>query len=492
MAGRRAALTGAVAMLSCVLAVLIGPVQAMAVVPQLDAGERTNFVVLGPEPGDLDQTEASIRSAGGRILQVWDEISVVVVTSTRADFADGLRGRPGVDAVGATRNLVQVTDQRTHTADPVADLRSGTAGGDDWAEADFDKQWNMRMIRADDVHQVTDGDRSVLVGVLDTGIDPTNPDLAGNVDPDFSVGCTRDGVPDTRRSAWQVTSSHHGTHVAGIIAGARNGTGIVGVAPNVRLAAVKVVDDSGYIYPEYALCGILWAAEQGMDVTNHSYLLDPWNRWCSNSADQSAVETALRRAMAWSEEQQVVTVASAGNGGDDLTQASVDRASPSNGAPTERRVDAGCRPLPAGLPDVVTVSSVGASGEKAYYSSYGDGAITVTAPGGDAWHDWQAERPDTSTTIWSTTGTGHSWMQGTSMAAPHVAGVVALIRSVHPELTADEVRQRLVDSARPLGCPDRYDYNGDGRVDAVCEGDQGQGFYGAGLVDALAAVRSSS
>lgn len=489
MAGRRVALTGAVAVLSCLLAVLIGPAQAMAT-PQLSGGGRTNFVVLGPEPGQLDRTEAAIRSAGGEVLQLWDEIGVAVVSSTHQDFADRVRGRPGVEAVGATRNLVRVTSDRKTAATSVPDLGEGTHGGNDWAEDDFDKQWNMRMIRADDAHRITDGARSVLVGVLDTGIDPTNPDLAGNVDPSHSVGCTRDGVPDTSPSAWQAGSSSHGTHVAGIIAGARNGAGIIGVAPNVRLASIKVVDDSGYIYPEYALCGILWAAGQGMDVTNHSYLLDPWNRWCGYSPDQAAVESALRRAMSFSEKQQVVTVASAGNGGDDLSQPAMDRSSPSNGKPTQRRVEASCQTLPSGLPTVVTVSAVGTNASKAYYSSYGKGAITVTAPGGDAWQNWRSERPDVTKTIWSTTGDGHSWMQGTSMAAPHVTGVIALIRSIHPELTADEVRQRLVDTARPLSCPSRYDYNRDGRVDAVCQGDNGEGFYGAGLVDALAAVRS--
>ncbi|HIT75925.1 MAG TPA: S8 family serine peptidase [Candidatus Avipropionibacterium avicola] len=491
MAGRRAALSGAVLIVSCLIALVISPVQAMAAAArdrEPDAG-RTNFVVLAPEDADLGVTERAVRHAGGRVLQSWDAIGVVVATSGHDDFADRVRAEPGVSGAGATRDLAAVTKQDVEPADEVSGLGRGTSGGDDRDEADFDRQWNLRMIRADAAHRITDGDRSVVVGILDTGIDPSHPDLADNIDPALSVGCTADGIPDGRVAAWQATSSGHGTHVAGIVGAVRDGEGIVGIAPNVRLASVKVVDNDGYIYPEYALCGILWAAEHEMDVTNNSYLLDPWTRWCGSDPDQAAVQDAMRRALSYSERQQVVTIASAGNDRADLTRPLLDRTSPSNGNPELRRVEPECRPLPSGAPTVVAVSAVGPTATKAYYSNYGAGAIGVTAPGGDAWLDWRAERPVESDTIWSTeAGGGYSWMQGTSMASPHVAGVVALMRSVHPELTAAEVRTRLQDDARTLDCPTSYDFNEDGRPDAVCEGGAGEGFYGAGLVDALAAV----
>ena len=118
----------------------------------------------------------------------------------------------------------------------------------------------MQMIKADQAQQVTDGSRNVVVGVLDSGIEADHPDLAANIDAADSVSCIDAGRPTPRRprgSTTRTPASDHGTHVAGTIAAARNGVGIVGVAPNVRLASVKVVNADGFIYPEYAVCGFV-------------------------------------------------------------------------------------------------------------------------------------------------------------------------------------------------------------------------------------------
>lgn len=450
----------------------------------------TNFVVLGPASGGLDRTTASVSAAGGRVLQSWPQIGIVVVESDRSDFATRLRGAPGVVEVGASRAgaAKQTQELPTQAAVP-GPLGPGTSGGDDTDEADFDKQWDMELIGADRAHQVTDGSRDVTVGVLDSGIDAGHPDLRANVDASQSVSCVSDGVPDTRPAAWQPTNSSHGTHVAGTIAAARNGIGIIGVAPGVKLASVKVVDDQGYIYPEYAICGFVWAAERGMDVTNNSYFIDPWGLWCATDPDQRAVLSAVSRALAYAGRKDVVTVAAAGNSRWDLSGPITDTGSPNNGTPIERRTDNRCYDIPTESPDVIAVSAVGPTAEKAYYSNYGNRSVDITAPGGDAWLDWQAERSRQTDTIYSTIpGGGYGWSQGTSMAAPHVAGVVALMRSTHPDWSAGQVRRMLSRQAIAMSCPEVYDYTDDGVADATCEGAGGAGFYGAGLVDANAAV----
>lgn len=473
--------------LTLALTLTLAPAQAA------EPRRPTNFLVVATTPATLGTAMVAARNFGADVLTTWPEIGVAVVSANRTDLASRLRQQPGIDSVGATRNLVGVVKQTQQNVDddPVfGPLGPATLGGDDASEPDSDRQWNLRMIGADVAHRVTDGSRQVTVGILDSGVDATHPDLAANLDPAQSVGCTSDGVADTRPDAWLPGNSGHGTHVAGIVGAARNGSGMVGVAPGVRLASIKVVDDQGFIYPEYVVCGMMWAADRQMAVTNNSYLVDPWNRWCGDDPDQAAVLTALRRALAWSEQQQVVTVASAGNGGEDLAAATTDSTSPTNGTSQQRRTGADCLAVPSGLPNVVTVSAVGPTRVKAYYSNYGAGAITVTAPGGDGWRDWSAETPRQGDTIWSTLPGGrYGWLQGTSMAAPHVAGVVALMRSVHPTWSAAQVRLALQQQSRALSCPGGYDYNGDGRPDAVCTGPAGQGFYGAGLVDAAAAVR---
>ena len=167
------------------------------------------------------------------------------------------------------------------------------------------------LIKADQARKITEGNRNVLVGVLDSGIEADHPDLAANIDVDTSVNCTAAGRPDTSATGWQPTTSTHGTHVAGIIAAAHNGVGLVGVAPNVRMASVKVVNDDGYIYPEYAICGFVWAGMQKMDLTNNSYYVDPFEFWCDDQPDQAAAKEAVRRAVAWSRGQGVAHVAAA-------------------------------------------------------------------------------------------------------------------------------------------------------------------------------------
>ena len=242
----------------------------------------------------------------------------------------------------------------------------------------------MAQIDVAQAHAITTGDPSVLVGVLDSGIDANHPDLATQVAKDQSASCLG-GVVDTSQAAWSPTNSSHGTHVAGTIAAAINGVGISGVAPGVKVASVKVVNDDGFIYPEAAVCGFMWAAEHGMDVTNNSYFIDPWEFNCRNDVRQRPVWQAVQRAIRYSNSQGVLNIASAGNSNVDLQHKFTDSSSPNDGSyPIEERTITGaCVDLPAEAPGVVTVSAVGPGELKSYYSSYGQGVVDVAAPGGD-------------------------------------------------------------------------------------------------------------
>jgi subtilisin family serine protease len=480
-------------------AVLAVAAALTTVAAQPAAAETTDahFVVLGPQNGNLARTEASIVAAGGTVIQRWPQIGVIVASSKSINFAQALRRMAGVQGVGASRALVEFVPPapaaRAARADQVEQLDATVDAKKAFAPAAFEplapNQWDMRLIRADAANAVSGGSRDVLVGVLDSGIEATHPDLAANVDAANSVGCTNDGVPDTSPAAWAPTTSTHGTHVGGSIAAARNGVGIAGVAPNVRLASVKVVNDDGFIYPEYAICGFIWAGEHNMKATNNSYFIDPWFKWCLDDPDQKAVVQAVTRAIDFSARRDVVNVAALGNSNWDLSHEVTDTGSPNNQTPITRVVGNDCPQLPQEVNGIVGVSSVGPTGQKAYYSNYGISDTEVAAPGGDRFK--VPDTPDGNGRVLSTiVGGGWGYLQGTSMASPHAAGVVALIRSTHPGWSANRVVRALEAQADKLACPaNPYDPTGDGAWLATCQGGgSGKGFYGAGLIDALDAV----
>ncbi|MFC3502708.1 S8 family serine peptidase [Micromonospora krabiensis] len=358
----------------------------------------------------------------------------------------------------------------------------------------------MPMIGVPQAHAVNAGSPDVLVGVLDSGISSSHPDLAGQIAKDKSASCVG-GVVDTTEAAWNPTTSDHGTHVAGTIAAAVNGLGVTGVAPGVKVAAVKVVNDDGYIFPEAAVCGFVWAAEHGMQLTNNSYYIDPWEFNCRNDARQRPVWQAVQRAIRYSASKGVLNVASAGNSNVDLQHKTVDAGSPNNGTPEVREVNSACLDLPAEAPGVLTVSAAGPTGEKSYYSSYGQGVVEVAAPGGDSRFRTRGVSGTAADQILSTTfntvtrTNGWGYKQGTSMASPHATGVAALALSAHPGMNPGQLSAFLQNTAVAQACPEGV-YNpaplhpdGPHAYDATCAGGARNGFYGAGMVSAYNVVK---
>lgn len=447
----------------------------------------TSFLVVQAGTG-TSKALTAVQAAGGTVVQEWPQIGVVVASAADDTFDDIARKSPGIIAAGPSRALHAYEAPAAAVPVDVQGLGPGTSGGDDSSEPLNANQWDMRQIGADKAHLKTDGNRAITVGVLDSGIDASHPDLAANVDASQSVSCIDRGVPNTDPTAWQPTTSSHGTHVSGTIAAARNGIGVIGVAPNVKLAAVKVVEDAGYIYPEYAICGFIWAADHGMEVTNNSYYIDPYELWCKTDIDQKAAVLAVERALKYSEKKDVVNVAAAGNSSWDLSKPITDTGSPNNGTPTPRDTDQHCYDMPTESGNTVSVSAVGPTAVKSYYSSFGRNVVDVAAPGGDS--RVPANTPDKNGRILSTiAGGGYGYSQGTSMASPHATGVLALIRGTDTTLNAKQAINTLTREADTLACPEFYDANRDGVNDATCEGKAtGSGYYGSGLIDALDAV----
>ncbi|GGT39449.1 peptidase S8 [Streptomyces chromofuscus] len=446
----------------------------------------------------IASVQRAIAAAGGTVVITYDTIGVIVAHSANPDFGAQIRTVRGVQSAGATRTAPLVsagtTDQGAAdylTAAEAAKVEAAATAGSEPLEAD---QWDLRAIGADKAAQINPGSRKVTVAVIDTGVDDTHPDLAPNFSAGQSANCVG-GVADTSEGAWRpyTADDYHGTHVAGEIAAARNDIGVAGVAPGVKVSSIKVSDPyNGLFYPESVVCAFVFAADHGVEITNNSYYVDPWLYNCMDDPDQRAIVDAVNRAQLYAQSKGTLHLASAGNSNHDLdADAIVDDSSPDDSTPVERTIDPHeCFDVPTQLPGIVTVSATGVQNLKSYYSSYGKGVVDVAAPGGDRLYQIP-DTPSKNGRILSTMPNNqYAFLQGTSMASPHAAGVAALLKSEHPWASPQELQLLLKAQADRTACPESYDQNGDGTQDAVCEGGTSvNGFYGHGIVNALRAVQ---
>ncbi|MFE7558616.1 S8 family serine peptidase [Kitasatospora sp. NPDC057500] len=471
--------------LRVLLAILLTALVVGGAVPYVAGPGRAylSYLVLG-ERADAEgagRAAEQTRAAGGQVVQEYPQIGVVLAYAA-GGFAEKVRGRPGVAAVGATRTSPVPGPPRS--VEGAGDFRAradggdsgagpatgdGGAGGDDTTATVPDPgerdAWNLALLGAADAAADTtprsprgpdapgaDALRRVLVAVLDSGVDDTHPDLRAAVDPRSSVSCA-DGRPDARTGSWRpdagVGESGHGTHVAGIVGATRDGRGVSGVAPGVRIAAVRMLGPLGQYYAENIVCGMLWAADHGARAINNSYFADPWKYNCPDDADQAALTAAVGRAVGYARRQGAVVVASAGNDAQDLGAVRTDERSPNDrttGPPQSRELGPDCVRLPGELPGVVTVTAVDRDGRPSAYTNHGRGRVSLAAPGGDpdggTWgavvSDWPGER--------------YAALAGTSMAAAHVTGAVAVAAALHPDWDADRLAALLA-TAADAACP---------------------------------------
>ncbi|WP_256105341.1 S8 family serine peptidase [Streptomyces sp. ODS05-4] len=496
------ALTASLGLMPAAAAAAPQQQEAAAVATVRTDGPKLSYVVNVAGSGSSATAKAvkkAISRAGGEIVTSYDKIGVIVVHSTNPDFGTTIRTVRGVKSAGATRTAplaaATTTDVRAAEQPLTAkEARAAAAKAEDDQDPFEPLQWDLPAIKADKAHEKTLGSKKVTVAVIDTGVDDTHPDLAPNFDTAASANCVS-GKADTTPGSWRPAAgeSDHGTHVAGTIAAAKNGVGVTGVAPGVKVSGIKVSTPDGFFYTEAVVCGFMWAAERGVEITNNSYYVDPWQFTCKNDLDQGALVEALQRATRYAWNKGTVNVAAAGNSRTDLAADEItDTTSPNDTTPVERKVDPSvCPDIPTMLDGVITVSATGAKGLKSSYSNYGLGVIDIAAPGGDSTAYQPPQAPAVNGLILSTTvNGGYNYKAGTSMASPHVAGVAALIKSTHPNASANQVERLLTSQAESTACPEPYDINGDGTVDAVCTGDEDDNsFYGAGIINALRAVR---
>jgi subtilisin family serine protease len=537
----------------------------------------TEYVVLYAERASVADARDAIADAGGTIVREDLAIGMAKVHSSSATFMADARASSAIK--GVTRNHSIGTSKpgmphryETERPDREAGYQPGNTSpppGNGYGAVKEGKkksgteplsplQWDMKMLgaTADGSYEVEQGDPRVLVGVIDTGIDGSHPDLAPNFNKSLSVNFTTD-IPDVDGPCEyegcvdpvDVDNNEHGTHVAGTIGAAINGFGISGVAPGVTLVNIRAGQDSGFFFLEETVNALTYAADHGVDVVNMSFYTDPWLYNCPDAktqqdpaasddeaAEQKAIYDAIVEATTYAHEHAVTMVAAAGNEAQSMDAAEkFDDTSPDYplDAAYERTVTDDCLDLPTQAPFVLTVSALGPSTTKSDYSNYGT-EVDVSAPGG-----WFRDGFGTKTfrtaenmilsaypealgheTGQITNGGGvpnnpfvvrdcsgdfcayYQYLQGTSMASPHAAGVAALIVSAFGTsdgaggltMDPDDVAARLRSTATDHACPTppTVDYTVVGRPvswNATCTGTADENnFYGDGIVNALAAV----
>jgi subtilisin family serine protease len=482
-----------------VLALAAGGLAALPAA-STDTGVQSTYLVLYKAGAKSTGAQKAVESSGGTLVANYSEIGVVIARSSRSDFSAAVSRSSGVDSAVATGAF------GTKLKDTSTDDQAVASAAATWGDSLSGLQWDMRQINVPQAHEINPGSKSVLVGDIDTGLDFTHPDLAPNYDAANSTDCSS-GAPQTL--AVGNDRNGHGTHTAGTIAAAANGTGVVGVAPNVSIAGIKSSNDDGFFFPEMVICSFVWAATHGVDVTNNSYFADPWLFNCRNDAGQRAIWNAERRAIGYAQHNGVLVVAAEGNESTDLSHPTTDVLSPDfppNSA-VERDVTNACAVVPVEVPGVVGVTATGNLRLKSFYSSYGTSSADVAAPGGDSVLQLTSAAPNGRVlSTFSSVGTiclparlvvengaKYCYLQGTSMASPHAVGVAALLLSAHGSMTSGQLSAALQGSTNALSCPADVSayapFPQNSGAPQACQGGSGHNsWYGSGEVDALKAV----
>jgi lantibiotic leader peptide-processing serine protease len=465
------------------------------------AGSAQTYIVLYKTQSVSMDAATVIAKAGGTLVANYNAIGVVIARSDNDAFRSNLMKNSAIQGVAATEKFAtKLPDEGVNdSADALVTPSTPAPGSDPLSGL----QWDMDQIHSPEARAINGGSSSILVGDIDTGLDYTHPDLAANVDDAASVNCVS-GAPVQGKVAAN-DDNGHGTHTAGTIAAALNGIGIVGVAPNVKIAGIKAGNAAGFFFPEAVVCAFMWAATHNINVTNNSYFADPWLFNCRNDAEQRAIWTAERRAISYAISKGVVVVAAEGNQADDLAHPTADATSPDDTTPVLRAIHNDCAVVPVEVPGVIGVTANGNLQLKSYYSSYGLGTADVIAPGGDrilqvtaaapngrVLSTWPAAFPCARKVV-DPSGAVYCYLQGTSMASPHAAGVAALIAS-RGIMNPGAVTAKLQNTADPIDCPtDMSIYAAFPAVDngapQVCQGTLDyNSFNGHGQVNALSAV----
>lgn len=421
--------------------------------------------------------EKKVASMGGEIEVEIPEIGAAVVSSETRGFRSEAEKLEGLHTVMEDIVIPWVGPAEVVEGAAIADVFGNppTSGDDDFF---FDLQWGHDAVDSPEAWNEGHRGAGVRLAILDSGIDADHPDLA----PNLNVALSTSFVPGEGFDVGPGFFFNHGSHVAGIAAAADNASGIIGVAPEAEIVAVKVLSQvTGRGSFSGVAAGIVYAAMIDADVINMSIgamLARRGEVYDENTGeliaqvparDIAGLVTFLTRATQFAHHHGTTIIASAGNAGVD-------------GDKDKDRIH-----LLSDLPHVISVAATGPLGwavdsstdldPPAFFTNFGRSVIDFGAPGGNV--DFGLLASGATCTIvltrpcwvfdlvFSTIAGGWGWAAGTSMAAPHVTGVAAIVigqngGSMHPAQVEAELR-RLADRIGGGNTP----FYGGGRADAT-------------------------
>ncbi len=415
---------------------------------------KKDYMVIMKNESIPNGFQAEMENMGATVKSVIPQIGVAVVSSNKGT-SDAIAQRSDVRSVVQDLSIRWIEPNNFH---PAANPLS--IGSD---EPFFDLMWGMDAIDAPEAWNTGETGEGVRVAVLDSGVDGTHPDLA----PNMNAGLSKSFIDG---EDWQVQPGfyfNHGTHVAGTIAAADNELGVIGVAPNAEIVAVKVLSEFTGSGPFSSInAGIVHAADVNADVINMSLGATLFKNGKFVQEDGSVfkytgkviaeIVHAQQRAINYAYRKGSTIVVAAGNDGQ-------------NADGDGSRVI-----LPASLNNVISVSATAPFSwaenpdtdldVPSHFTDHGRSLVTVSAPGGDF---------DSPIALWyydmvlSTIPGGWSWSAGTSMASPHVAGIAALIigkngGDMHPH----NVTKQITKTADKVDGNGTSVFHGKGRVNA--------------------------
>ena len=445
---------------------------ALGFVAFSSGAQAATYIVTAHANSFDTQLAHKVEAAGGRIVARLPQIGVAIVESHSAGFVASAARIPAVRS--AVPDAVIQFDLPVSPQDVSPLYVNPPVSNDD--DRFFDLQWGHAAIDAAGAWNAGYRGRGATVAVLDSGVYCAHVDII----PNLNVAKSASFVAG--QTYCNTAGSTHGTHVMGTIGAADNGIGTIGIAPEAELIAVKVLDpQTGSGSFAAILQGIVHAADAGADVINMSLGVN--GGLDVGGKEVAELVNATARAVRYANRQNATVVASAGNDGRDLDHDS-GRVCDTDGTCSTVNL----RSFPGQLPGVITVSALGPVAwlknplnadfdVRPSYSNYGQSAIHFAAPGGN--FDYPGEENCTLKGItrpcWvfdmvmstTTSPGGYGWSAGTSMAAPHVSGVAALIVGKHGgELSPEAVERILRASSDDLGKAGKDETFGAGRVNA--------------------------